>query len=49
MTDFSDIIILEPDVFHDARGFFMEQFHAEKFCAKIGRDIHFVQIGRAHV
>lgn len=32
-TDHPDVLLIEPDVFTDARGFFMETFHAEKFAA----------------
>ncbi len=36
------MILVEPDVFGDARGFFMETFHAEKYAAG-GVDRRFVQ------
>ena len=32
-TEISDVILIEPDVFGDNRGFFMETWHAEKFAA----------------
>ena len=41
-TDIPDVIIVEPDVFGDHRGFFMEAWHAEKF-ATGGIDAQFVQ------
>jgi dTDP-4-dehydrorhamnose 3,5-epimerase len=41
-TDIPDVIIVEPDVFGDHRGFFMEAWHAEKF-ANGGIDAQFVQ------
>jgi len=37
-----DVLIIEPDVFGDARGFFMETWHAQKY-ADAGLDVHFVQ------
>lgn len=30
-TNHPDVLLVEPDVFHDARGFFVEVFHAEKY------------------
>ncbi len=41
-TEIPDVIIVEPDVFGDHRGFFMESWHEEKFAAG-GIDAHFVQ------
>ena len=41
-TEIPDVIIVEPDVFGDHRGFFMESWHAEKF-AEGGIDARFVQ------
>ena len=32
-TKLPDVILVEPDVFGDNRGFFMETWHAEKFAA----------------
>lgn len=32
-TEIPDVILIEPDVFGDNRGFFMETWHAEKFAA----------------
>jgi len=32
-TEIPDVILVEPDVFGDRRGFFMETWHAEKFAA----------------
>ena len=34
--------IIEPDVFHDGRGFFLEAWRADKF-RQNGIDVHFVQ------
>lgn len=41
-TAIPDVMILEPQVFRDARGFFMETFHEEKFAA-LGLPTRFVQ------
>jgi len=36
------VVIVEPDVFNDGRGFFLETYHAEKYAAK-GIGVRFVQ------
>jgi len=41
-TRISDVIVVEPDVFGDKRGFFMESWHAKKFAAG-GITAQFVQ------
>ena len=41
-TELPDVIVVEPTVFEDPRGFFMETWHAEKFRAA-GLDRAFVQ------
>jgi len=41
-TEIPGVIIVEPDVFGDHRGFFMETWHADKF-AEGGIDAKFVQ------
>jgi dTDP-4-dehydrorhamnose 3,5-epimerase len=41
-TDHPEVLIIEPDVFPDARGFFMESFHAAKYRAQ-GLPESFVQ------
>ena len=38
-----DVILLEPKVFGDERGFFYESFNQAKFEAAIGRHVAFVQ------
>jgi len=38
-----DVILLEPKVFGDERGFFFESFNQAKFEAAIGRHVTFVQ------
>ncbi len=42
-TAIPGLLILEPKVFGDARGFFMESFNAKAFQAATGLDVHFVQ------
>ncbi len=42
-TAIPDVLILEPKVFGDARGFFYESFNARDFAAAVGQDIAFVQ------
>lgn len=41
-TGFAGVILVEPDVFRDQRGFFLETFHARKYAAG-GIDAVFVQ------
>jgi dTDP-4-dehydrorhamnose 3,5-epimerase len=41
-TEIPDVIIVEPQVFYDARGFFMETYHARKL-AELGITAQFVQ------
>lgn len=41
--DIPDILCLEPKVFGDDRGFFMETFHHDRFVAAVGADVTFVQ------
>ena len=38
-----DLMMIEPDVFEDERGFFFESFNQKKFNEAIGKDITFVQ------
>jgi dTDP-4-dehydrorhamnose 3,5-epimerase len=38
-----DVVLIEPKVFGDDRGFFFESFNQEKFEAAIGRQVAFVQ------
>lgn len=42
-TNLPEVLVIEPKVFGDARGFFLESFNAKAFAAAIGRDVHFVQ------
>ncbi len=41
-TDIPELLLLEPTVFQDERGYFMETFHARKLAA-LGLEIQFVQ------
>ncbi len=42
-TKLKGCFIVEPAVFEDARGYFMESFNKERFNAKIGASIDFIQ------
>lgn len=42
-TDIEDILILEPTVHGDRRGYFMESFSERDFAAQTGLDVRFVQ------
>lgn len=42
-TDLEGVLIIEPKVFGDARGYFLESFNAKEFAEKIGLNINFVQ------
>jgi dTDP-4-dehydrorhamnose 3,5-epimerase len=39
----SEVLLIEPDIFEDSRGFFFESFNHKKFEKIIGRKIQFVQ------
>lgn len=42
-TAIADVLILEPKVFGDERGFFMESFNQKAFDEAVGHAVHFVQ------
>lgn len=42
-TPISDLLIFEPNVFGDARGFFLESFNQKTFQNLTGLDVNFVQ------
>lgn len=42
-TQIDGVLIIEPKVFGDARGYFFESFNAREFAEKTGLDITFVQ------
>lgn len=39
----SDVLVIEPKVFGDTRGFFMESFNQKAFDDAVGRHVEFVQ------
>lgn len=42
-THIPDVLILEPKMFGDSRGFFFESFNAQDFAKVTGLDVNFVQ------
>ncbi len=42
-TSIPDVLIFEPQVFGDERGFLLESWNARRFCDAVGFDISFVQ------
>jgi dTDP-4-dehydrorhamnose 3,5-epimerase len=42
-TAITDVLVLEPQVFDDERGFFMESFNQRKFDEAVGHHVEFVQ------
>lgn len=42
-TDIDGVIIIEPDVWEDERGYFFESFNEERFRELAGLDVKFVQ------
>jgi len=42
-TAIDDVLIIEPTVFGDARGFFMESFNQKAFDGAVGHEVAFVQ------
>ena len=42
-TGIPDVLLIEPQVFGDARGFFFESFNRRKFAELTGHDLDFVQ------
>lgn len=42
-TSIPEVLVIEPEVFGDERGFFFESFNQQKFEAAIGRKVEFVQ------
>ena len=42
-TAIADVLIFEPRVFGDERGFFMESFNQKTFDEAVGAKVHFVQ------
>lgn len=42
-TPLEGVLILEPRVFGDGRGWFYESFNAERFASAVGKSVEFVQ------
>lgn len=42
-TSIPEVLIIEPRVFGDSRGFFFESFNQKDFCQTTGLDVSFVQ------
>jgi dTDP-4-dehydrorhamnose 3,5-epimerase len=42
-TAIPDVLVIEPAVFGDARGFFFESWNENSFSTLVGREVHFVQ------
>jgi dTDP-4-dehydrorhamnose 3,5-epimerase len=42
-TDIDDVLVFEPKVFGDERGYFFESFNSRVFCDAVGREVSFVQ------
>jgi dTDP-4-dehydrorhamnose 3,5-epimerase len=42
-TAIPDVLIIEPKVFGDSRGFFMESWNKRRFDEAVGRNVEFVQ------
>jgi len=42
-TALPEVLLIEPKVFGDARGFFMESWNEERFNKAVGYNVHFVQ------
>lgn len=42
-TEIPGVLIIEPKVFGDARGYFLESFNAKEFAEKTGLTVNFVQ------
>ena len=46
-TDLPGVILIDPKVFEDERGYFLETFHRQRFAAA-GIDVDFVQDNHSH-
>jgi dTDP-4-dehydrorhamnose 3,5-epimerase len=47
-TALPEVLLLEPRVFGDERGFFLESWNARTFREATGLDVHFVQDNHSH-
>lgn len=43
-----DVLMIEPKVFYDSRGYFLESFNQKKFEDTLGRRVNFVQDNQSH-
>lgn len=43
-----DVLLIEPQVYHDQRGYFLESFNQARFEQQLGRPVHFVQDNHSH-
>ncbi|MBO5419599.1 MAG: dTDP-4-dehydrorhamnose 3,5-epimerase [Bacteroidales bacterium] len=41
-TEIRELVVIEPDIFGDERGYFFESFSEREFCSKV-REVRFVQ------
>ncbi len=42
-TSIPDVLIIEPKIFHDDRGWFFESFNEKDFSAAVGQSVTFIQ------
>ncbi|MBL79917.1 MAG: dTDP-4-dehydrorhamnose 3,5-epimerase [Nitrosomonadaceae bacterium] len=42
-TSIPEVLIIEPSISSDRRGFFLESFNEKEFCKNTGLNVHFVQ------
>lgn len=42
-TDIAGVKVIEPVIYRDSRGFFLESFNERSFCEEMGKEIRFVQ------
>ena len=42
-TEIEGVVIIEPTIFGDERGYFFESFNEERFLAEVGINTRFVQ------
>lgn len=47
-TKIPDLLVIEPTVLGDARGFFFESYNERAFHEALGRQVHFVQDNHSH-
>ena len=47
-TKLPGVLILEPDVHRDSRGFFLERYHRARYADLPGLDLAFVQDNHSH-